>query len=139
MVGAIDPILHLSIPVRDLDEACRFYTEVLGCSIGRSYDEFVDVWFFGMQVSLQNRPDQVTALDRAGVRHFGVTLDRAAFDVAAARVNDHGVQWLVGVSTDEPGTALEQTKGKLADPSGNVIELKTYPDLQAALGPMAAD
>jgi len=134
-VRGIDPILHLSIPVRDLDEASRFYADVLGCGIGRANADFVDIWFFGMQVTLQNRPDRVTGLDRTGVHHFGVTLDRPAFDAAVALVDEHGIPWLVEVATDAPGTELEQTKAKLADPSGNVIELKTYPDMRAALSP----
>ena len=37
------------------------------------------------------------------------------------------------MSTDDPGTPVEQTKTKIADPSGNVIELKTYVDVAAEL------
>ena len=35
--------------------------------------------------------------------------------------------------TDDDGTPTEQTKAKIADPSGNVIEFKTYVDVAAAL------
>ena len=129
----IDPILHLSIPVRDLDEAVHFYRGVLGCTIGRANDDFVDAWFFGMQVTLHRRPDQTGLSDAQSVRHFGVTLDRAAFDAAVARVDAHDVDWRAPVGTDHAGTPLEQTKAKLADPSGNVIELKTYPHIDVAL------
>jgi extradiol dioxygenase family protein len=132
-VKGIDPILHLSIPVRDLDEARRFYRGVLGCTIGRANDDFVDAWFFGMQVTLHRRPDQTGGPGGQGVRHFGVTLERDAFDAAVARVNAHDVDWLVEVGTDHAGTPVEQTKGKLADPSGNLIELKTYPHVDEAL------
>ena len=41
--------------------------------------------------------------------------------------------WLVPVSTDDEGLPTEQTKAKIADPSGNVIEFKTYRDVDAAL------
>jgi extradiol dioxygenase family protein len=121
--------------VRDLGEAAEFYRDVLGCTIGRSNADFVDAWFFGMQVTLHHRPDQTGPLDAQGVRHFGVTLDRSAFDATVERVDGHAVEWVVPVGTDHPGTALEQTKGKLADPSGNVIELKTYPHVDEALRP----
>ncbi len=57
----------------------------------------------------------------------------ANFERAVARLDGHGVALLSPVATDEPGTALEQTKVKFADPSGNVIELKTYVDVAAAL------
>ena len=43
------------------------------------------------------------------------------------------MDWVVPVSTDDEGLATEQTKAKVADPSGNVIELKTYRDVDAAL------
>ncbi len=50
-----------------------------------------------------------------------------------ARLDTQGIDWLVPVSTDDEGLVTEQTKGKIADPSGNVIELKTYRDVEAAL------
>ena len=37
------------------------------------------------------------------------------------------------VSTDDEGQPTEQTKAKIADPSGNVIEIKTYADVASAL------
>ena len=43
------------------------------------------------------------------------------------------MQWLVPVATDDAGLPTEQTKTKVADPSGNVIEFKTYRDVAAAL------
>ncbi len=44
------------------------------------------------------------------------------------------VQWLVPVATDDAGLPTEQTKAKVCDPSGNVIEFKTYPDVAARAG-----
>jgi len=129
----MQPILHLSIPVRDLDEARDFYVRTLGCQAARSREGFTDVWFYGMQITLQDRPDEVPAATAAGSRHFGVTLDRDEFDALLGRLGDLGVDWVVPVSTDDEGLDSEQTKAKLADPSGNVIELKTYRDVDAAL------
>ena len=86
-----------------------------------------------MQVTLQDRPDEVAASTERGSRHFGVTLGRDDFDAVVARL-DCGRRRLVGpVSTDDEGHPTEQTKAKIADPSGNVIELKTYRDVDAAL------
>jgi hypothetical protein len=129
----VQPILHLSIPVHDLDEARAFYVHALGCEAARVRPGFADVWFFGMQVTLQDRPDEVAALPEGGSRHFGVTLSRDEFDTVVARLTAGGIDWLVPVSTDDEGLPTEQTKAKLADPSGNVIELKTYRDVGAAL------
>jgi len=127
------PILHLSIPVRDLDEALDFYVHMLGCRRARRREEFADVWFYGMQVTLQHRPEEAARAQPGGTRHFGVTLGRADFDELVAHLLEHDARWLVPVTTDDAGLRTEQTKGKIADPSGNVIELKTYRDAAAAL------
>ena len=129
----MDPVLHLSIVVDDLDVARHFYVDVLGCRPGRARSDWIDVWFHGMQLTLQDRPDQVLGADRQGKRHFGVTLGADEFADLVARLSGAPqVTWLVPVATDDPGTPVEQTKCKIADPSGNVIELKTYADPVAA-------
>ena len=128
----MDPILHLSIPVRDLAESRAFYVEGLGCEVGRVRDDFIDVWFYGMQVSLHAEPGQVRSIEDQGVQHFGVTLGADDLARLLQRLESRRVVWVSPVSTDYPGTPKEQTKAKLADPSGNVIELKTYVDPSAA-------
>jgi extradiol dioxygenase family protein len=119
--------------VRDLEEARQFYVGALGCEAGRRREGHLDVWFYGMQITLHHRPDEVDAGPEDSVRHFGVTLGRDEFDELTVRLAGAGVQWVAPVSTDDEGLATEQTKAKVADPSGNVIELKTYVDLEAAL------
>jgi len=130
----VDPILHLSLPVRDLQESVEFYVGTLGCTLGRVRADFVDIWFYGMQVSLHDEPDQVRSAAENGVRHFGVTLERAELDALIARLDREVVEWSSPLHTDHVGTPLEQTKAKILDPSGNVIEVKSYADVRAALG-----
>jgi hypothetical protein len=129
----VQPILHLSLPVRDIEEARDFYVGALGCQAARQRDDFVDVWFFGLQLTLHDRPDEATGLVPGSARHFGVTLGRDEFEALLARLRAAGVEWVVPVSTDDRDLPTEQTKAKIADPSGNVIELKTYRDVDAAL------
>jgi uncharacterized protein len=126
------PILHLSLPVADLDAARSFYVDTLGCELGRVRDGWIDVWFYGLQLTLQERPDQVLDAAQTGVRHFGVTLDTATFAPLIARMIAADVDWVHELSTDYAGTPQEQTKAKLRDPSGNVIELKAYAEPAAA-------
>jgi extradiol dioxygenase family protein len=128
----VPPILHLSIPVRDLGEAREFYERALGCEVARRRDGFCDVWFYGMQITLQDRAEEVRDTE-AGSRHFGVTLGSEEFETVMTRLHAAGVHWVTPMKTDHEGSALEQTKAKLSDPSGNVIELKTYRDVEAAL------
>jgi uncharacterized protein len=119
--------------VRDLGEAKEFYVGALGCRPARERDVFVDVWFYGMQVTLHHRPEETQGPGSGGCRHFGVALARDEFDAVVARLEARGVAWVSLVSTDHEGSSLEQTKAKVADPSGNVIEIKTYPDMASAL------
>ena len=127
----MEPILHLSIPVSDLAAAKAFYLGVLGCAAGRSSEVAADVWFFGLQLTLQHRPDEVLA--DPGTRHFGATLAGEELAALCAGVEARGGSWLRPPATKRAGTPQEETKAYLADPSGNVIELKSYADVGATL------
>lgn len=127
------PLPHLSLPVRRLDEAIAFYTDVLGCRVGRGGEGCADVWFFGMQLTLHERPDQVLPPESTGVRHFGATIGPEELEEVVAVLERRGVAWASAPSVDHAGTDREQQKAKLLDPSGNVIELKAYLDPGAAL------
>lgn len=129
----MEPILHLSIAVSDLDDARAFYADVLGCEVGRVREDFVDVWFFGMQLTLQARPDQVLTREQAAVLHFGVTVAGDELVGLLERAKAAEVDWVHELTVDYPGTPQEQSKAKLRDPSGNVIELKAYADPAVAL------
>jgi extradiol dioxygenase family protein len=130
----MEPILHLSLPVRDLESSREFYVDVLGCTPGQTGKGGMDVWFYGLQLTLQEQPSQLLSDEQQGVRHFGVTLDRAALDELLTRLQNLPVRWISPVATDTVGTFRGKTSAKIADPSGNVIELKTYDDPKAALG-----
>lgn len=127
------PILHFSVPVRELEEARRFYVEVLGCELGRVREGFIDVFFFGCQLTLHERPSELLAPEQRGVRHFGVTLPEDRWRELVDRLRASGTPFLREPATDYAGTSREQRKSLVADPSGNAIELKTYKDPGAAL------
>ena len=131
----VEPILHLSIPVGDLEESRRFYVEVLGCEPGRVQDGSLDVFFFGAQVTLHERPAELLTPDQRGVRHFGVTLAEDRWRELVDRLRAEGTPFVREPATDYAGTVREQRKAMVADPSGNAIELKTYKDPGAALAP----
>ena len=127
------PLLHMSLPVRDLEEAKHFYMEVLGCPLGRVGDRWLDVFFFGCQVTLHERPDEVLPPAQRGVRHFGVTVGEREWQNLLDRFRASGAPFIRQPATEHAGTAREQTKAMVADPSGNAIEIKTYKDPGAAL------
>lgn len=132
----LDAALHLSLPVSDLDAARRFYVDAFGCSVGRVREDWVDVWFFGMQLTLQRRPEEVRSPQEQGVRHFGVVLtDAEAYAALIGRLGAAGVEWLSRPEVHAGESLSGKVGGKLADPSGNVIEVKYYPDLDAYRSP----
>lgn len=133
-------ILHLSLPVGDLAAARSFYVDVLGCRPGRVRPGWMDVWFWGLQLTLQERPAEVASLAEPGSRHFGVSLEPAELDAALARLRAAGdeVEWLTPVTAATDPSLNAKTSVKVADPSGNVIELKSYPSI-AELDPVLTD
>jgi len=131
----MDTFLHLSLPVLDLDTSLRFYVDVLACTPGRLRPEqgFVDVWFYGLQLTLQHQPDQVLTPEQQGVRHFGAALPPDDLARALARLEASPVVWVERPTVDTDGRLNGKTSAKILDPSGNVIELKSYPSDQADL------
>lgn len=127
-------IFHLSIPVSELTSAKRFYVEVLGATVGREKEEWLDVLLWGHQITLQHRPDEVLPLAKQGKRHFGVVLPWATWECEATRIEKLGVGVLERSTIEMAGTDDEHGKLYLHDPSGNVIELKAYRNVQRTLG-----
>ena len=124
---ADQPVLHLSLPVSDLDAARDFYEHTLGCRIGRTREDWFDAWFFGLQLTLQLRPLEVVDTSQQGVRHFGVVLPSLSeFNDLVNRINTSEHQWISEPEQHTDAKLSGKISGKLADPSGNVIEIKYY-------------
>ena len=124
---ADQPVLHLSLPVNDLHAARDFYEHTLGCRIGRTREDWFDAWFFGMQLTLQLRPLEVIDTSRQGVRHFGVVLPTLSeFNDLVKRIHASGCQWISKPENHTDAELSGKLGGKLADPSGNIIEIKYY-------------
>ena len=125
-------IFHLSFPVDDLDEAIAFYSG-LGGVVGRRETDWADVALFGAQLTLQQVPEDVLRpMPRS--RHFGATLPWLDWERLVARLGG----FVEGPRIDHEGTDREQAKAMVADPSGNLIELKAYRQPAAVLGALAA-
>ncbi len=123
------PVLHLSLPVDDLHAARDFYDCPLGCRLGREREDWFDAWFYGLQLPLQLRPQEVMDVSKQGVRHFGVVLPSLSeFDELVSRVAASGHSWISMPEKHGDAELNGKLGGKLADPSGNIIEIKFYVD-----------
>jgi extradiol dioxygenase family protein len=131
----VRPIFHLSVPVRDLDEAVDFYGGQLDAEIGRRTAEFADALVFGAQVTLQKDPDSVTS-PMPRTRHFGATVQWDRWELIATRFGG-GSTIVEPPTVSYEGEPNEQGKLMIVDPSGNLIEIKAYRQPGNVLGPLA--
>jgi uncharacterized protein len=76
----------------------------------------------------------VLPLAQQGKRHFGVILPWAEWEREVERAERIGAGILEGRTIMMAGTDNEHGKLYLHDPSGNVIELKAYRNVQLTLG-----
>lgn len=134
MSAALRPF-HLAVPVHDLDAAVAFYAETLGCGTGRASPRWVDLDFFGHQVTLHLVDDDKAARmtnpvdgDNVPVRHFGVVLDMADWRALAARLEAADTKFLIAPRIRFEGQVGEQATMFLLDPCDNALEFKSFAD-----------
>jgi len=128
-------IFHLAYNVRDLDQARRFYGQVLGCAEGRSTATWVDFDFFGHQISLHlGEPFATANTGHVGdvlvpMPHLGIVLELPAWRALADRLEAAGTDFVLKPQVrfeDAPG---EQWTMFFRDPFGNPIEAKGFRSL----------
>ncbi len=128
------PRFHLALPVTDLNQTLSFYTDLLGCSTGRSSQHWVDIDFFGHQVVLHKvEPDQhpatqTNAVDGHAVPalHFGPILAWDEFEALAERLRQAATEFVIEPYLRFAGRKGEQATMFIADPSGNHLEFKAF-------------
>ncbi len=124
---------HLAFPVTNIETTKKFYTEILGCSVGRSAEKWIDFNFFGHQISAHLKPEECqTALanevdgKNIPVKHFGVILTMNDWEQLAERLKQHNIKFLVEPYIRFAGEVGEQATMFFLDPSGNALEFKAF-------------
>ncbi len=130
------PLFHLAFPVNDLQEARRFYGELLGCPEGRSSDAWIDFNFYGHQVVAHLAPQEcghhaTSAVDgdEVPVRHFGAILSMDAWEALAEKLRAAGTSFVIEPHVRFKGQVGEQATMFFLDPSGNALEFKAFGDI----------
>ena len=126
---------HLAFPVRELASTRAFYGGLLGCREGRSAEDWVDFDFHGHQLSAHVLPAACRAVeahevdgDDVPVRHFGLVLAWADWHALRDRLVAAGTRFRIEPHLRFQGRPGEQATLFLEDPSGNVIEFKSFQD-----------
>lgn len=130
------PPFHLAIPVWNLETCRTFYRDTLGCTEGRSSEQWVDFNFFGHQLVIHYKPKAEAALHtnpvdgkHVPVPHFGVVLDWDAFHDLAERLAQLEIDFVIAPYIRFEGEVGEQATMFFLDPAGNALEFKAFKDM----------
>jgi len=122
---------HLAFPVDDLAAARAFYGGLLGCSEGRSADEWVDFNLYGHQIVahlardiVRRRASNEVDGDNVPVPHFGIVLPMEEWKSLAKRLEGAGLEFVISPTIRFEGQAGEQATMFFLDPAGNALEFK---------------
>ncbi len=126
---------HLAVPVNDLGAASDFYCGVLGCATARTAARWIDLNFFGHQLSLHlvdahdgDVDTNPVDGDKVPARHFGIVLDMQDWQSLADRLEQANCRFLISPRIRFKGEVGEQATMFLHDPSGNALEFKSFAD-----------
>ena len=130
---------HLAIPVRDIEETRAFYCDVMGFSVGRDAEKWIDFNFYGHQVSfhlkpeavkksLKDRPTNVVDGKDVPTTHFGVILAWDQWHALADKLRAHNTEFIIEPYVRFKGATGEQATMFFLDPSGNALEFKAFKD-----------
>ena len=97
---------HLAIPVSDIHIAHSWYTNILGCEVGRKSDMWIDFNFFGHQLVAHLIPlneDNIATnlVDGEDVpsRHFGIIMDMSEWKNLLNRIKEKNISFLIQPQT----------------------------------------
>ncbi len=132
MLWRMNSLFHFSFHVTNLDEARRFYGDMLGCQEGRSTDTWVDFDFFSHQISLHlGEPFKTSLTGHVGehlvpMPHFGLVLQKDYWLALAKRLESANMQFVIKPHLRFEGQPGEQWTMFFLDPFGNPIEVKGF-------------
>ncbi len=127
-------LFHLAFPVHNLDEARKFYGDILECPEGRSSPAWIDFNLFGHQIVAHLADNggvvhrnEVDA-DHVPVPHFGIVLPMEKWKDLAEKLKSKGVKFIIEPKIRFAGQVGEQATMFFLDPSGNALEFKSFAD-----------
>ena len=122
---------HLAIPVSNLEKSKGFYKDILGCSLGRSSDKWVDFNFFKHQLVIHQsnniQEQKYNSVDGHDVPipHFGVILDWEQWHKFSNRIKDK-IEFVIEPYIRFKGKTGEQATMFFLDPDNNALEFKAF-------------
>tara|TARA_B100000073_G_scaffold3558_1_gene2909 strand:- start:253 stop:672 length:420 start_codon:yes stop_codon:yes gene_type:complete len=129
------PRFHLAFPVIDLESTRTFYTRVLGCTLGRESNKWIDFNLYGHQIVAHYSPEECTRSnknkvdgDKVPSRHFGVILSWDRWEALCQKIKNQKIIFMIKPKIRFKNLRGEQGTFFIQDPSGNVLEFKSFKD-----------
>jgi len=124
---------HYAFKITDIESTRKFYIKLLGCSEGRSTENWIDFNFFGNQLSAHISAN-IPELDYCGkvdgisvpIPHFGCLIPVNEFKTIQEKLEAINTEFIVKPYMRYAGKTGEQRIMFFLDPSGNPIELKAF-------------
>lgn len=132
MIEMMEARFHMALAVGKIAETKKFYVDFLGCKVGRKTNTWIDIDFFGHQITFQ----QVAGLNLKFIQlnsgiplpHFGAIIPWSDWHKLKDKWIAEGVEFLVKPNVVFPGKPGEQMSMLLQDPDGYAIEFKSFED-----------
>jgi len=125
---------HIAFPIYNIDDTIKWYTKILGCTIGRQDSKWIDFNFFGHQISghLVNKKNisiaSTNTVDghNVPVRHFGIILRPKEWKILSKRLSNNKIKFIISPNIRFKGEVGEQSTFFISDPNENVLEFKAF-------------
>ena len=128
-------IFHLAIPINDLAKAKEFYSQGLGCQIGRENSSAIIFNFYGHQVVAHMSLEPLQPQKSIYPRHFGLIFStESEWENLLEKARHQQLNLAQSPKLRFPGELIEHRTFFLEDPFYNLIELKYYRHPEAIFG-----
>tara|TARA_B100002051_G_scaffold52239_1_gene47545 strand:+ start:5613 stop:6038 length:426 start_codon:yes stop_codon:yes gene_type:complete len=124
---------HLAIPVSNLQKSKIFYINILGCTIGRSSEQWIDLNFFQHQLVLHLSKKMINSNSnkvdnkKIPVPHFGVILEWNQWQLLSKKI-ENKISFIIKPYIRFKGQIGEQATMFFLDPDNNALEFKSFKD-----------
>ncbi|BAU65008.1 Glyoxalase/bleomycin resistance protein/dioxygenase [Stanieria sp. NIES-3757] len=128
-------IFHLAIPINDLAKAKEFYSQGLGCQIGRENSSAIIFNFYGHQVVAHMSLEPLQPQKSIYPRHFGLIFStESEWENLLEKARNQQLNLAQSPKLRFPGELTEHRTFFLEDPFYNLLEFKFYRHFEAIFG-----
>ena len=128
----MDTNFHISLPCRHVDATRRFYTEIIGATVGRNARNWVDINLFGHQITFSKSgkfkfkyPNYVFERTVLPSFHFGVIMESGKWNGLYKRLKKEDFLFIDATHFLTNKTGAHRSFF-IQDPNGYIIEFKCF-------------